>query len=135
MPEPETVLRHARTLMRRENATAHAALELALSSALNDSYPARRISVKGLPLEMLVSEAMTRCSDDLDLAARKTCEYLHLSHRLVGMLESRAGRGDAPLSWRVVLTLVLCDSDRLDVVDHLSPDGVIPLELVESMYA
>lgn len=84
----------------------------------------------------LVEDTMRRSDGDVARATLMSCEYLRFAHYLTDRMllkRRKTGRGVSP-SWSTVLTLLISDTERLDVVDHLSTDGVIPVELVAAMY-
>jgi len=82
-----------------------------------------------------VNAAFAR-TDTTSNAITKAVQYVLLAHHLTDIFTMRASsRERAPIpKWTTILTLMLSDEERLDVVDHLSPDGVIPMELVETIY-
>lgn len=80
----------------------------------------------------LVATVMQRCHDDVDRAALMACEYLRLVHHISDTL-SASSRKAGP-QWTTVLTIFIGDEERLDVVDHFSVDGDIPVELAAALY-
>ena len=82
----------------------------------------------------LVSAVMRRCDGDASHAVHMACRYVLLAHHISDVLHSKSRTPRTSPRWTTVLSILLGDEDRLDVVDHLSQGGEIPLELVAAMY-
>lgn len=84
----------------------------------------------------LVSTVMRRCEGELPRAAQMACHYVLLAHHISDVLVAQSNPHAALASprWTTVLRILLGDEDRLDVVDHLSQGGEIPLDLIVAMY-
>lgn len=86
----------------------------------------------------LVNVVMARNDGDVDAARTRAVGYILLAHHLVDAMivqkaSERRMRSVTP-KWSTVLSLILGDEERLDVVDHLSDDGEVPYGLVTSLY-
>mgnify|MGYP001478996457 CR=1 FL=1 len=143
-----TAVRASYTRLLEQNAdmTDRSALEMALLFNIpmpSTSKYQKRNTVGGFnpsyraPVSELVGVVIRRTGGDSQRAMVMACEYLGLAFHLsthINRAHNLVSRTQVLTRWTTILSLVLSDEDRLDVVDHLSSDGIIPLELVSAMY-
>lgn len=129
---------------RNEGISDPSALEMALMIELGSKYAIS--SSRGVlggynpslspHVATLVSTVMRRCEGELQPAAQMASHYVLLACHISDVLVAQSKPHEALASprWTTVLTILLGDEDRLDVVDHLSQGGEIPLDLIVAMY-
>lgn len=129
---------------RNEGISDPSALEMALMTELGSQHAvsSSRGVIGGYSPSLaphvatLVSTVMRRCEGELPRAAQMAHHYVLLAHHISDVLVEHSNPHEALASprWTTVLTILLGDEDRLDVVDHLSQGGEIPLDLIVAMY-
>lgn len=129
---------------RNEGISDPSALEMALMAELGSQHAVS--SSRGVlsgynpslapHVATLVSTVMRRCEGEMLRATQMACHYVLLAHHISDVLvaQSKPHKALASPRWTTVLTILLGDEDRLDVVDHLSQGGEIPLDLIVAMY-